>query len=144
MNNNELLTVPQAAHILKVSQQRVRQYIADGALPAKKYGTAWLIKSEDVADFKPRANGRPRKTETVELTHEWVHDLDNFQYTDKVTGARLTYGDFGRDTYGLHVEVDGEKVTLCIRSEDKGHNAALKDAEQMLDQLAGGWRPVNW
>ena len=56
-----LLTVPQAAHILKVSQQRVRQYIADGALPAKKYGTAWLIKSEDVADFKPRANGRPRK-----------------------------------------------------------------------------------
>jgi len=51
-------------------------------------------------------------------------------------GNSLTYGDFGRDTHGLHTNVDGNEVTLMVYSKD--------DASETLDKLASGWRPANW
>lgn len=57
-------------------------------------------------------------------------------------GDALTYGDFGRDTYGLTTVVDDKAVTLCIRCE-VGDDAQA-EADKILEKLASGWRPVNW
>jgi excisionase family DNA binding protein len=46
------LTTAQAAKELGVSRRRVRQYIEDGRLKAKKVGRDYLINSRTLAAFK--------------------------------------------------------------------------------------------
>ena len=58
------LTTAQAAEQLGVSIRRVRQYIEEGRLKAKKFGHVYLVNSKSVAAFKPaepgNLTGRPR------------------------------------------------------------------------------------
>ena len=56
---NKVLTVKQAAKILKVNDSRVRQFILEGRLPATKFANAWMIKEKDLAMIKDRKPGRP-------------------------------------------------------------------------------------
>jgi excisionase family DNA binding protein len=49
---DELLTVQEAAKILKVIPRRVRQFIQEGRLPANKIGRPWFIKRTDLEAFK--------------------------------------------------------------------------------------------
>lgn len=62
---DDLLTVADAASVLKVSPRQVRNIIADGLLPAKKIGRDFVVKRSDLAsvpDRKPGPKpGRPRK-----------------------------------------------------------------------------------
>ena len=62
----DLLTAAETARFLRVSAQRVRQYIAEGRLPARKVAKVWVLKRQDVRDFAEleRKNGRPRQSET--------------------------------------------------------------------------------
>jgi excisionase family DNA binding protein len=53
------LTTNQAAAELGVSAQRVRQYIAQGRIRARKLGRDYLVDSESVAAFRPRPPGNP-------------------------------------------------------------------------------------
>ena len=53
------LTTNQAAAELGVSAQRVRQYIAEGRLRARRIGRDYLVDSESVAAFSPRPPGNP-------------------------------------------------------------------------------------
>jgi excisionase family DNA binding protein len=55
------LTTAQAAERLGVSDRRVRQYIATGALKAGRAGRDWLINERDLMRFAPLPAGRPRK-----------------------------------------------------------------------------------
>ena len=57
-------------------------------------------------------------------------------------GNSLVYGEFGFDTYGLYTTVDGAEHIICIRAESPA--AAMRDANEILDKLSHGWRPVNW
>lgn len=45
---DEVLTVRQVARILKFTERRVRDFIADGRIPAVKVGRAWRIKRSEV------------------------------------------------------------------------------------------------
>lgn len=51
-------------------------------------------------------------------------------------GNSLVYGEFGDGTYGLYTVVDGHETYMKVASKS--------DAERLLEQLAGGWRPKNW
>lgn len=57
----ELLTTAEAAAVLGVDDSRVRQLIAAGRLPARKYGAMWLVQAEDLDQVGERRPGRPRK-----------------------------------------------------------------------------------
>jgi len=58
------LSTKEAAYLLDVNVSRVRQLIADGALPAEKRGRDWWIREQDVRAYLalPRGKpGRPRR-----------------------------------------------------------------------------------
>ena len=56
-----LLSIPEAAERLGLSDAMVRRYCAQGRLPAKKVGKGWAIRRWDVERFaaSPRHSGRP-------------------------------------------------------------------------------------
>ena len=56
-----LITTATAAKRLGVSYSRAFALIAEGRLPAKKYGHIYLINEKDLALVRIRTNGRPRK-----------------------------------------------------------------------------------
>ena len=56
-----LLTVQEAADRLKVTRERVYMLIADGRLPAAKFGRDWQIQEQHLKFVKDRKPGRPRK-----------------------------------------------------------------------------------
>ena len=61
-----MLSVSESAELLQVSPARVRALIAEGTLPARKVGRAWVLQEEDVMDRvarRPRG-GRPKHTAT--------------------------------------------------------------------------------
>jgi len=53
------LTTKQAAEELGVSTRRVRQYVEDGRLKAKKIGRDYLVSDRSLAAFKRLPPGRP-------------------------------------------------------------------------------------
>ena len=57
----EKMTVEQAAKKLGVSTARIGQYIANGALPASKFGRQWVIDPKVLDSFTRRPRGRPPK-----------------------------------------------------------------------------------
>ncbi len=60
-----ILTVKQAAQILKISDRRVRQLILEGRLPATKFANAWMIKKKDLEKVQDRKPGRPKKRQSL-------------------------------------------------------------------------------
>lgn len=54
-------TVAEAAGLLNVTERRVRQFIEEGQLPARKFGRDWMIEDADLETFasKERRTGRP-------------------------------------------------------------------------------------
>lgn len=50
---NELLTVQEAADLLRVHRNTIYAMIHDGRLPAFKVGRAWRIRFEDLPNAKP-------------------------------------------------------------------------------------------
>jgi len=60
-SGNDLISVAEAAAILKVTPVRVRDYINDGRLPATRVGRAFVVRRGNVEKFKPREPGRPAK-----------------------------------------------------------------------------------
>jgi excisionase family DNA binding protein len=58
---SRVITVADAAHLLKVSPRRVRALIQAGRLPAERIGRDWLIKAIDLWAVETRAPGRPKK-----------------------------------------------------------------------------------
>ena len=56
-----MLTTTQAAAFLGVSVRRVQKLIADGRLPATRFGGAWEVQLADLRAFAatPRRAGRP-------------------------------------------------------------------------------------
>lgn len=55
----ELLTIDQAAAIIRVTPAMVRRYCARGILPSNRVGPVWLILRRDAERFKRPARGRP-------------------------------------------------------------------------------------
>ena len=62
-NDNQYLSVTQAAAALGISRQRVLVLVAEGRLPAVKVGSYWMIQANDLAEFMisrmPDANLSP-------------------------------------------------------------------------------------
>lgn len=57
----KLLSVKDAAEILKLSEQRIKQLIYDERLKAEKVGNQWIIFKSDLEAIKDRTTGRPPK-----------------------------------------------------------------------------------
>ena len=81
------------------------------------------------------------------MGRKWEHDLDQAAYIAD-DGNWLEYGAFGRDTYGLHTEVDGFDAVIRIMGAlhpdaPKGYSPT-DEADGLLDRIAGGWRAANW
>ena len=61
----DLLTIPQAATILGVTERLLRLRCQSGRIDAKKYGRTWLIDTDAVETFRGRDTKRgpkgPRK-----------------------------------------------------------------------------------
>jgi len=58
---NKHLTVKQAAHVLGVTERRVRALIDAGRLHAHKFGRDWAIPEKALEKVMHRRPGRPRK-----------------------------------------------------------------------------------
>jgi excisionase family DNA binding protein len=58
----KLLSTSEAADKLKVSVQRVHQFIAEGRLPAQKVGRDYVIDETDLRLVAERKPGRPPDT----------------------------------------------------------------------------------
>lgn len=56
-----LLTTAEAAAALGVTPRRVQAMIADGLLPATRFGHSWLIKQSDLEKMPRRSAGQPKK-----------------------------------------------------------------------------------
>lgn len=69
MDENDLLGVPDAARLLGVSPGRVRDFIKDRRLPARKIGDQWIIRRADLALVAHRRTGRPPRAERREESH---------------------------------------------------------------------------
>jgi len=86
-----MLTVKQAAGLLGVSQARVRKMIADGILPAEKFGSSWTI--PDTAVYVRAANkpqrGRPQKSaeEVTDTNHFDIEAVSRLyqEFKDKLS-----------------------------------------------------------
>ena len=62
---DDLLTTKQAAEILGVSQERIRQFVREGRIPVRLLEPIILITRVDLEEFEklPRERtGRPRKS----------------------------------------------------------------------------------
>ena len=57
----KLLSVKDVAVALGLSEQRVKQFIYDGRLPAEKVGNQWIIFKSDLDSVEDRQTGRPPK-----------------------------------------------------------------------------------
>ncbi len=57
----DILTTEQAGKILGVNGSRVRHLILAGRLPAKKFGTVWMIERKDLKLVANRKPGRPKQ-----------------------------------------------------------------------------------
>ena len=57
----DLLTTPEVAEIVGLSEGRIRQLIIAKRLPAQKYGNVNLVERKDLVLIENRAHGRPRK-----------------------------------------------------------------------------------
>ena len=55
------LTTKEVAERLNISEGRVRQFIAEGRLPAEKVGQTNLVKESDLQLVEDRQTGRPPK-----------------------------------------------------------------------------------
>lgn len=62
-DSDKILTIPVAAKILKISRQRLHQLVLDGRIPAEDAGGVWILREQDVREFKKqkRPTGRPPK-----------------------------------------------------------------------------------
>jgi excisionase family DNA binding protein len=58
---SEWITTGQAAEILKVTDSRIRQLIAENKLPAQKFGHVNMIDKKDLELVKDAKRGRPPK-----------------------------------------------------------------------------------
>ena len=56
---NDWVTTGEAAAILKVTDSRIRQLIAEKRLPAQKFGHINMIDKKDLEAFKDTKRGRP-------------------------------------------------------------------------------------
>lgn len=56
-----LLSVKDAAEVLHLSEQRIKQLIYDQRLKAEKVGNQWIILESDLDAVKDRSTGRPSK-----------------------------------------------------------------------------------
>lgn len=73
-----MLSVSESAELLQVSPARVRALIAEGTLPARKVGRAWVLQEEDVMDriaCRPRG-GRPKRT-AARATQPTAHEQES-------------------------------------------------------------------
>lgn len=61
----DLLTTPEVAEIVGLSEGRIRQLIIAKRLPAKKYGKINLVERKDLALIEKRTHGRPRKNQVA-------------------------------------------------------------------------------
>lgn len=61
------LTTKEAAERLGVSEGRIRQFVADGRLPAVKVGQTNLVKEADLQLVENRQTGRPPKEQMKEI-----------------------------------------------------------------------------
>ena len=57
---DEVITVSQAAKLLKVTPRRIQALINTGKLPAKMFGSVWMLFEKDVTSHKPGKAGRPK------------------------------------------------------------------------------------
>ena len=46
-----LLTIPEVASALRVSEKTIRRWIASETLPAAKLGAQWRVRSRELQDF---------------------------------------------------------------------------------------------
>lgn len=59
-----MMTVKEAAEVVGVTPRRLRRYIEDGRLPARRVGARlFVLDEEEVRKFRPLPYGRPRKQE---------------------------------------------------------------------------------
>lgn len=66
MTDTQVLTVHEAADVLGISMQRVRQLIHDGQLAARRSSAGWLIPADAVSErSKDFRKGRPPSPETA-------------------------------------------------------------------------------
>ena len=49
--SSKILTVPQAAVHLQVSERTVYEWLRDGKLPGRKIGKVWRMSTDAIADF---------------------------------------------------------------------------------------------
>jgi excisionase family DNA binding protein len=57
----KLLSVKDAAAVLELSEQRIKQLIYEERLQAEKIGNQWIIAEADLEAVKDRQTGRPKK-----------------------------------------------------------------------------------
>jgi excisionase family DNA binding protein len=51
ITSSKILTVPQAAAQLQVSERTVYEWLRDGKLPGRKIGKVWRMSADAIADF---------------------------------------------------------------------------------------------
>jgi excisionase family DNA binding protein len=125
-----MFSVKQTAAQLEVSEQRVRNMIYDGILPAERDGMRWLIFEEAVTERKrnkPQA-GRPRRDDRPKLSsvpHQQKAPED-------IQCARKLYQQCKEQLRGRY---DFEFLSAAKSAEERGFYVAVADYFLQCKQL---------
>ena len=113
---SRILTVEQAADMLQMNPQVVREYLRKGMLPGSKIGRHWRVLQEDLTAFvrKGQAETEPHKPSEEERQAAIRRALGMF------AGSKRTVDDFLREK---HEETEEEE-----RRWEERHRARSSDA----------------
>ena len=89
---DRIIGVGVAAHLLGLSEGRIRQFIDDGLLPAQRVGTNYAILESDVVQFAERVRppGRPPIYEVNVLPGERIAHLTRRSTATAFCGRQIT------------------------------------------------------
>jgi excisionase family DNA binding protein len=86
---SHVLTIEQAAAMLQLNPQVVREYLRKGKLPGCKIGRHWRILEEDLTAHL-RVDLRPEQTELPENVRQW-RALSREQKLERIRAVRGKY-----------------------------------------------------
>lgn len=111
MNEDDILTVEEVAHLLKVSEKTIYAWAHSGAIPCGKLGATWRFKRELVDQWVEERLSSQKKVSQEMLHIESVLKPDSVMFADSVSKG----------------EVIGELVDLiCARNHGLNREELIK------------------
>jgi|GEM_PF-324727 len=129
-----ILTIEQAAELLHLNPQVVRQYLRQGKLPGRKIGKHWRVIEEELTDFVRQGGqeGSGKLSAWNERAREWrtLSQEQKMKRLDEIVGKYADVPFSSEDLMREHreeVERDEQRLFPAARKAAPGTEAARRE-----------------